>query len=201
MSKHNYTEIENFLKETILPELEKGRPDWDKPHAETTVQHMKKIIESSPKLGLDYIVLVISAYAHDWGYSEIFNDGRPFNLETLADAKPLHMEISAKKLRKLLENEAFSSLTKMQKDRAVELVRNHDKISGLKETDELVLMEADTLAALDVEKVPPTMKPESNSSYMESVRRRRIPKFISEYGKKEVEKLFKLREKYYQDKS
>ena len=69
----NYDDI---LKSTILSELEAGRPNWDKPHTEAVVEHIKAIINSEPSLNLDTEVIVIAAYAHDWGYAGLFEDGK-----------------------------------------------------------------------------------------------------------------------------
>jgi len=62
-------------------------------------------------------------------------------------------------------------------------------------------MEADTLGGLDVTKVKPTYDKESNAPFMRSMRKKRFPLFITEYGKKEFERLYILRGKYFEDMS
>ena len=48
---------EDVLKAKIFPELEAGRPNWDKPHTEAVVEHVKAIVDDSPKLDLGKDVL------------------------------------------------------------------------------------------------------------------------------------------------
>ena len=79
--------IEKLLSETIYPQLEKGRPNWDKPHTISVVEKMKEILEHSPTLKVDKVVLLIAAYAHDWGYSGLFEDGKKLNLDDVMGAK------------------------------------------------------------------------------------------------------------------
>jgi len=61
----NIPKIEQKLRQTILPDLENGRPDWDKPHTISVVAKIKEIRNNNPELNLDPVVLVISAYTHD----------------------------------------------------------------------------------------------------------------------------------------
>jgi hypothetical protein len=190
--------IEQFLRDAIIPDLEKGRPNFDAPHTLEVVSWIKKIMAEHPELNLDQDALIIAAYAHDWGYSGLFEGKDRLNSAEVTSMKPLHMEIGAKKTEKLLKNEIFSFLSDKQKERIVHLVFMHDKIHDLTETDELVLAEADILSGLDVESLKPTFDHESNVKFMESVARRRIPRFITDFSKKEVERLFKLRLEYYE---
>jgi len=189
---------EGFLQQSIFPELEKGRPNFDEPHTESVVAHLKQIIARSPELNLDKDVLVIAAHAHDWGYSGLFQDGKPItNYADVANVKVEHAKIGAQKVGKLLENPLFDFLTSSQKERVIHLVSVHDRVEELTDPDELVLMEADTLGGLDVDRVKPTFDQESNAKYMTGVRRKRLSRFITEYGKQQFERLFKLREDYY----
>ncbi|WKZ29809.1 MAG: HD domain-containing protein [Candidatus Dojkabacteria bacterium] len=194
-------DYEAYCQQIIFPELENGRPGWDKPHTESVVEHIKTIITHTPELNLDKDVLVIAAYAHDWGYAGLFKGGKPLSLSDVNNAKAAHMVIGAEKLEKLLNNEVFNFLSKDQKDRAVHLVRHHDSLFLLKETDELVLMEADTLGGLDVRKVKPTFDAESNRKYMENVKNYRRTKFITEYGKELFKGLYREREEYYNNRA
>lgn len=191
------TQMETFLQDTIFPQLEAGRPNWDKPHTEAVVAHIKQLIEANPQLSLDREVLIIAAYAHDWGYVGLFRNGQKFSLDDVTSAKEAHMTIGAEKLRELLKDPRFDALSVERKARAVHLVFVHDKLKELKEVDELILMEADTLGGLDVERVEPSFDIESNERYMSDVRSKRLPLFITEYGKREFERLYGLREEYY----
>jgi hypothetical protein len=146
---------------------------------------------------LDERVLVIAAYAHDWGYADLFRDGQKLELQDVVDAKAAHMELGAKKLAVLLEDTFFDFLTLQQKQRAVHLVRVHDRLKSLEAMDELVLMEADTLGGLDVERVRPGFDEDSNRRWMQITKQKRMSRFVTEYAKEVGERLFGEREEYY----
>ena len=59
-------------------------------------------------------------------------------------------------------------------------------------------MEAHTLGGLDTTFYKPSFDIESNAKYMKNVQERRRPLFITDLGKQEFERLFRLREEYYQ---
>ena len=63
--------------------------------------------------------------------------------------------------------------------------------------DELLVMEADTLGGLDMTYAAPSFDADSNERYMNGVRKMRIPYFITDYGKREVERLFRERMDFY----
>lgn len=189
--------IEGYLENKILPELEKGRPNWDKPHTEAVVEYIKAIVDNSPEYELDKAVLVVAAYAHDWGYAGLFENGEPVNIDMVNSAKVAHMTIGAEKIRGLMNNEVFNSMTMAQKERAAHLVLVHDNLETLKDDDEFVLMEADTLGGLDIEKVKPSFDNISNESYMRGVVEKRYPRFLTNYGKSLFDRLYKSRERYY----
>jgi len=189
--------LEAYLEEKILPDLEKSRGGFDKIHTLEVVDWLKQIIEHNPDLKLDKDILLIAAYAHDWGYSDLFREGEVMQFEKVENAKKLHMELGAKKLEKLLNDNFFSFLTDKQKKRAIHLVAIHDKKFELKDVDELVLMEADMLSGLDVNTKKPVFDAESNKKFMEAMLATRIPKFITKFGKNEAKKLIEARVDYY----
>ncbi len=189
-------QIEEFLKEHIFPELEKGRAGFDMPHTQAVVFYLKEILNNSPSINVDNIVLLIAAYAHDWGYADLFTQGKPINYEEVKNAKKLHMELGVQKIHSLLKDPFFSFITTEQKERIIHLVGIHDKLVELKEIDELVLMEADTLGGLDIKLITPFKDKESNIKYIEGVKAKRVPLFITEFGKSKVEELIKKREQY-----
>ncbi|MEI7750227.1 MAG: HD domain-containing protein [Candidatus Moraniibacteriota bacterium] len=190
-------EIENLLVEKILPDLEKSRGGFDGIHTLEVVEWLKKIISHHPELELDEAVMIIAAYAHDWGYSDIFKEGDVMDFEKVEGAKALHMELGAKKVEQLLCDDFFDFLSEEQKARAIHLVAVHDKKFELKDTDELVLMEADMLSALYIGGEKPKNDAVWNAKFMEAMRSTRLPKFITEYGKHEAARLVKEREEYY----
>lgn len=189
--------VETFLKERILPDLDKGRPNWDKPHTLCVVMKIKLIIDNNPALKLDDDVLIISAYAHDWGYSGLFENNVPLQLDEVKNAKEEHAILGAERIENLLKNDIFNYLSTKQKARIKHLVFVHDRVEQLVDTDELILMEADTLGGLDIEYVKPTFNKESNERYMKGVIEGRLPKFVTEYSKKDAVRLIDARSGYY----
>lgn len=181
--------VEAFLAQSIFPNLDRGRPDWDKPHTQAVVHYAKEIMTHHPELNLDEDVIIISAYAHDWGYADLFEDGKPANFDNIKQLKNLHAEIGAKNIENLLKLDIFNYLSDSQKDRIRHLVHKHDKLDELKDTYELVLMEADTLGMLDVTRTPKTFDKESNDKFMAGVQNRRVPRFITTYTKQKYEEL------------
>lgn len=186
---------ERVLAEHIFPELERGRPNWDRPHTISVVA--KAIIANSRDIPVDAAVIIIAAYAHDRGYADLFEGGRPASLDRIKQEKPLHMQIGARKLEELLKDEAFSTLTPEQKARAVHLVSVHDRTEELTGNDERILMEADTLGAIDINGVKPTFKQAENAKYLAKTRTNRLAFFLTPYAKEEFERLVKEREEYY----
>lgn len=194
------SELEKFLKEKILPDLEKSRGGFDGIHTREVVIWLKEIINRNPELKLDKIVLLIAAYAHDWGYTDIFMDGQTMDFEKVEGAKSLHMELGAKKIEQLLKDDFFSFLSKEQKMRCIHLVAVHDKKFEIKDSDEIILMEADMLSALQISGGKPIFDFVSNKKFMEAMLTTRIPKFITEFSKNEARKLIEIREEYYSQK-
>lgn len=200
MNQKELDKIEEFLKLKILPDLENSRGGFDKIHTLEVVDWLKKIIDHNPELNLDKTVLIIAAYAHDWGYSDIFKDGEAITFETIESAKKLHMEIGAKKIGELLKDKIFFTLTDEQKARCVHLVAVHDKKFEIEDTDELILMEADMLSGIDIDTEKPKRDAEFNKKFMESLFVTRLPKFITDFSKKEAKKLILRRKEYFRNK-
>lgn len=191
---------EKLLQTKILPELEEGRPDFDMPHTKAVVIKIKEIMKDNPDLDIDPEVLIIAAYAHDWGYSNLFKKGEPAQIDTIMDAKEAHMQIGAKKIAKLLDNPAFSFLSDGRKARIIHLVSVHDRLNQIKDLDEILLMEADTLGAADLSLVKTGFNKESNDKWTAGAKNKRIPKFITDYSKRQIERILKERELYFKDK-
>ncbi len=192
--------LEEYLKEKIFPDLKQSRGGFDKIHTQEVVDWLKQIIDHNKNLKLDKTVMLIAAYAHDWGYSELFQVGEIMDLEKIKRAKKMHMVIGANKITKLLEDSFFSFLTDKQKDRIIHLVSVHDKKFEIKDIDELVLMEADMLSFLQVKSKKPVLDFESNKKAMENFFATRLPKFITKFGKNEAKRLIQTREDYFKQK-
>ncbi|MFA5961685.1 MAG: HD domain-containing protein [Parcubacteria group bacterium] len=193
----NLKKLEKYLQEKILPDLEKSRGGFDRIHTLEVVEWLKQIISHNPELKLDETVLIIAAYAHDWGYSEIFKDGQVMDFEIIENAKKLHMELGAKKTEKLLQDAIFSFLTDEQKARIIHLVAVHDKKFEIKDVDEIILMEADVLSGLDINTKKQILDAKSNEKFMDSMLNIRIPKFITEFSKDQAKRLVKIRVNYF----
>jgi hypothetical protein len=166
---------ETVIVNTILPDLDKGRPDFDKPHTLAVVHWVKYIIENESNL--HFKILVTAAYAHDWGYIGLFEDGVT-DMKDIHAKKERHMEVGANKIETLLQ-EQFSNLYSPEEIlRIKHLVYVHDRVENLNEDDEIALMEADTLGALDSAMVQPTFSKHDNDVYIErEVKGRRFPHF------------------------
>jgi hypothetical protein len=197
--KKGLNELEEYLKEKILPDLEKSRGGFDKIHTLEVVERIKKIINHNPDLKLDKIVLIIAAYAHDRGYSGLFKDDEVMSANKIENAKKLHMDVGAEKVKNLLKNDVFSFLTDEQKERCIHLVAVHDKKFEIKDVDELILAEADMLSGIDIG-TKPKLDPKSNKLFMDSLLNTRLPKFITEFSKNEAKRLIQAREAYYKQK-
>ena len=191
-------QIEEFLKSKILPELENSRGGFDKIHTLETVEWIKKIIQHSPELQLDRDVLIIAAYAHDWGYAGIFEEDEVMTNDKIDSAKKQHMNIGEAKIRELLNDDIFSLLTDKQKERCVHLVSVHDEKYKIKDSDELVLAEADILSGTDIKTEKPKLDSKSNKAFMDSLLNVRLPKFLTEYSKQEAKRLIQERNEYYE---
>lgn len=184
-------QLETFLQSNIFPDLDKGRPDWDKKHTQAVIFHLKDILTHSPQFIVDSQVLLISAYAHDWGYSGIYKNGQRIQ------PKDNHMLISAQKIDKLLQQLIFNFLSSSQKRRIVDLVQFHDDLKHKTKEDEIILFESDTLGALDVSFVKPTFSPSKNAQWLSDLLSQRLPLFITPYGRSKFKRLFELRRNYY----
>ena len=189
-----------YLELTIYPDLEKGRPNWDLPHTKSVVHYMENILAHHPELGLDPDIMIPAAMAHDWGYAGLFQEGKPVNLAENRDKKAEHMLLGAQKIKTLLRDTSFDYLTPEQKARIVHLVSVHDRLSELTDTDELVLMEADTLRATDIDATTPTHTYQEYVQWLENTKSQRETKFITTYSKQKMTELLQVRKRYYSSK-
>jgi len=119
--------------------------------------------------------------------------------EKVENVKPLHMELGAEKIKELLRNEIFSFLADERKERIIHLVAVHDKKHEIKDTDELILAEADILSGTDINTAKPKFDPESNKAFMDSLLNVRLPKFITDFSKQEIKRLIRERAEYYKN--
>jgi hypothetical protein len=188
------SEIEEFTKNTIFSDLSQGDPLWDVQHTTAVVHHLKNILLHNDNLGdVDTSTLIIAAYAHDWGYTKFYKQGVSLTKEDYMKAKKTHAQIGYEKMSELLKNSVYSVLSEAQKNRVLHLIIVHDNIEDLKDKDEFILMEADTLGGLDTDFITSTWTKEQTLRHLEGVSEKRLPKFITQYGKQEFEKCYQKR--------
>lgn len=186
---------EQILRQLILKDLaNKGRKDYDQPHTEAVVYWLKELLTRLNNPNLDPAVLITAAYAHDWGYAGLFENADSRSLHNIIDRKKLHMQRGAEQIEQLLYQRLNNYFTDQQKMRIIHLVAVHDQVRELKDEDELLLMEADTLGMLDVERVTPTLLPADEKRFMEhSIEKLRLPRFVHEEAKEIAEELVEKR--------
>lgn len=185
--------VETVLQEHIFPDLLRGRKDFDLPHTKAVVHWVKQIC--SAESNLNHKILITAAYAHDWGYAEQFvNNPTYHNIQKI---KSSHMEIGARKIDELIRTRLNTYFSKTERARVTHLVAIHDKLNEIKIDDEIALMEADTLGALDVERVKPTFSRKDNESYLEEVINQRLPLFHHKLAKEMFATLLRERKSYY----
>ena len=112
-------------------------------------------------------------------------------------AKKQHMDIGAKNVKNLLEDSVYGDLSEKQKERIIHLVRVHDDLESIKDLDERILVEADTLAGLDTDFMKPTFDPESNEKYLNSVKKKRLSLFTTDFSIKTFDIVLQKRVDYY----
>jgi hypothetical protein len=184
--------IEKFLVDNIFPDLEKGRPGWDLPHTKAVVYYMKQILHFHPEL--DPIIMIAAAYAHDWGYVGGFDTTRKASFQEVINKKKMHMEVGARKIEELLSKSDL--FTSEQVEQISHLVSIHDKLKEVDTEAEIVLVEADTLGALDVDLVKPTFTKEENARYISLVLQKRFPLLRTEWSKDKFQELIEKRNNY-----
>lgn len=184
-------QVENYAMEF----LSQGRAGWDIPHTRAVVYYSGEI---APTVGVDLLVGQTAAWFHDIGYFGLFGHGNSDKRGAIKNRKAQHMIEGARYTKGFLDKPEIARFYQPeQSDRVVHLVSVHDKVPELRDLDELVLMEADTLGAIDLAKVTPTFNYDDAMRYIESVHIRRIPRFMTDLGKKYVSELMPKFEEYF----
>lgn len=174
--------LELALMEFAYGYLEKGRKDWDIPHTKAVKYYAEEIARAE---GLDVLVHKTVAILHDIGYYAAFAGEESEDYDKVQDRKILHMEYGKRLAREVLERPEVSKFyTEAQKELIIELIGIHDRVDRLSTPDEIAFMEADTLGAIDIQRVKPTFNYENGMKYIEgSLKGKRVPKFRTEKGK------------------
>lgn len=98
---------------------------------------------------VDPVLISLALTLHDIGYDGLF-DSNDLTIEEIGTEKTMHMTNGAKFAKGFLVN--IFKLTDDQKQRITHLVLVHDN-SDLKDPDELIVMQADGMAAIDIRRV------------------------------------------------
>jgi hypothetical protein len=183
--------VEQVLRQIILKDLNnKGRLDWDRPHTEAVVHWMKHLLKVLNSPTLNTKILITAAYAHDWGYADLFSREKTLSIAEVLPMKKLHMKRGAEMIERLLYQRLSGFFTEQEILRVVHLVGIHDAVRELNDEDELLLMECDTLGMLDEERVPPTLTTAERERFREkSIYNLRLPRFIHPEAKAAAEEL------------
>ncbi len=192
--------VERTLRQIILKDLANhGRKGWDKPHTEAVVYWMKQLLQKVDS-DLDAQVLITAAYAHDWGYAGMFKGIDSNNYDEIQKRKAQHMNIGAIKIERLIYQRLAQDFTEGQILRVVHLVEKHDSFAEIEDEDEILLLEADTLGAMDINRTPGSMDYDSNQKYLRDVTEKRMPLFKHAPAKEIGQKLLQQRVNFYQKK-
>ncbi len=167
-------ELREVIEGYAMVILAEGRPGWDVPH---TLAVVRWAYELALENSLDVKVVVTAAYLHDVGYYGLFEESEVAGLTQVMNRKERHMVVGAEMVKRFLEG--VEGLTEVQKARVVHLVGIHDKVGELNAVDELVLMEADSLGAIDVDWVEPTYKGIEALDYLDTRMIKRRARFIT----------------------
>lgn len=180
-NEQNLTDLFKQAENYAMQFLANGREEWDIPHTKAVVYYTQVIAEATDA---DAPVLVTAAWLHDIGYYGQFN-GDSGQLGTVMDKKAKHMIAGAQMAKNFVDrSEIQAILSQEQRDRIVHLVSIHDKLEELTDLDEIILMEADTLGAIDVSRVKPSYDLPNREKYIAGdLSQRRIPRFQTEKGK------------------
>jgi hypothetical protein len=192
--------VEQTLKQIILKDLANhGREGWDKPHTEAVVYWIKQLLQKVDS-DLDSQVLITAAYAHDWGYAGMFEGIDSSNYDEIQKRKAQHMNIGAVKIERLIYQRLAQDFTERQILRVVHLVEKHDSFDEIEDEDEIMLLEADTLGAMDINRTPGSMDYDSNQKYLRDVREKRLPLFKHQPALDIGQQLLQQRVDFYKNK-
>jgi len=166
-------QTEEKLKNKVLQFLKKGRQGWDIPHALAAVHWIKKLIE---KEGGDERILVPTMYLHDIGYTNL---EKGYGLDDVMALKEAHVKIAIKESEEILTDLGFSET---ETKKIIDLIKHHDEFDNLDTHNGILVMEADSLAQIDWERVTPTFDKENCLDFLKDFREIRVPKFKTKTG-------------------
>jgi len=181
-------ETEEKLKSEAVAYLKDGKPDWDIPHTLLTVHWMRELIDAE---GGDERILVSTMYLHDIGYPKL---KKGYTFDDLMKSKQSHDEIGAKPAKPILEKLGYPEAEVKE---ITTLIGHHYKKDRLDSHNAQLVLEADGLAKIDWEHIPPNFDKENSLKYLEYFKGRNLPKFKTETGKRFLKDLLAKSESYW----
>jgi hypothetical protein len=178
--------------------LQQGRIGWDLPHTKAVVDFALLIAAQE---GLDQLTLFTAAWFHDIGYYGLFANESSDNLAAIGDRKKLHMVRGAEYAGIFLAN-PYNSVGYLPEQilRVQHLISVHDKVEELQDPYEIALGAADTLGALDVSQVTPTLNYAEYQKYLSHLQRRERL-FQTEFTKKLYRDLLPLFVAFFENRA
>jgi hypothetical protein len=186
-------DLEEKIRNAVVEELAKGRPNWDVPHTLDSVEWMKKLVGAE---GGDEKVLVTAMYFHDTGYP-ILESG--YSHDDAMQAKKSHAQRGSEFAQKSLREVGQFSDQEIQ--RICYLVENHDRHDDIETLERQLVFEADGLAQINVDKCPPSFGKEEFKKFLTQYFQTERPRerWKTTTGRMYYEELLPKAIKYYQD--
>ena len=151
------------------------------------VYYIRELIERE---GGDERILVSVMYLHDIGYPHL---QRGYNFGDSLKAKENHGEQGALLAEPILRKLGYSD---SEQKEILALIRHHDNLDTLDSHSRILVMEADSLAQIDWERVVPNFDIPNCIRWLENFRKTRVPKFSTRRGKELLHPLLKKAEEY-----
>jgi epoxide hydrolase-like predicted phosphatase len=182
-------ELEEKLKNEVLEPLEQSKPDWNVPHTLACVYWMRKLIDEE---GGNERILVPVMYLHDIGYENL---KKGYNYDEMMESRETHEEKGAKKAEEILNR--VGGFSDEEINEIVDLIRYHDTLERIDSFNRQLVMEADSLGAIDWERATPSFDKENWYIFFEDFKKTRVPLFKTKTGKKFLRILLEKAERYW----
>ncbi len=172
-------ELWNQISEYAFEYLEQGRPNFDVNHTKAVVywafilgQTHNEQVQEQDKVDLN--LLLSAALFHDIGYHGQFEDKA--YLRQVTDKKQRHMLVGEKMTLDFFESLKINPFSEEKIDNIAFLVSIHDNLELVELAEDKgihearILLEADTIGAIDLEWVEPTYTGQGALEYLERPR-------------------------------
>jgi putative nucleotidyltransferase with HDIG domain len=192
------------LKAYATEKLLLGRPNWDLPHTRSVAYYAYRITRSLPEGWVDPMTVITAAVLHDIGYSGMFDSNIRGSLDLVRGAKKLHMERGAQMAEEFLRRpDVAAYYTDQQRQDIPAIIAIHDDLKQVAALDSLntrVVVESDTLGALDTRIATPTFTGEEGLNHIESLQRKRVPVFVTDLGRLYLDALLPQSIRYFEER-